>query len=367
MFTASLCCAAWTRMIITLDQLSSSAFLAISRHQRSYPDWRSCWRWSFAKIGHPMNSHRLRQIAEWLLERFVDTDLFEPLVGDLIEQHHDGRSSVWFWRQVLILLFGGRTMVRFGVTLLSIVFLIVVTTRMALAGLLHPSDWHTSLQMLESYICLIVLLLLIQRAIWRSFHGTAKVDLADGHRNSDRGPGHLRPSSGPRRRPARRRCARGARPRRPRRAARRAPRPAGAGRGWPSPGAVEIDDAALRVAPDLELVALADRRPGGCVRRGSARRRRRRGCPARGCGARPAACASARARRSAGGAGDDAQGAGRARPRAARPPTRAARRAGRPTGAATAGRSSGRRRRARRRRARARSSPKGGRTPPTAA
>lgn len=115
-----------------------------------------------------MNSHPFRQIAAWLIERFAETDLIEPLVGDLIEQHHDGRSSVWFWRQVLILLFGGRTMVRFGVTLLSIVFLIVVTTRMALAGLLHPSDWHTSLLMLESYICLIVLLLLIQRAVWRS-------------------------------------------------------------------------------------------------------------------------------------------------------------------------------------------------------
>lgn len=81
----------------------------------------------FAEVRHPMTSHRLRRIASWLMERFADTDLIEPLIGDLIEQHH-----VWFCRQVLVLLFGGRNMVRLGVTLLSIALLIVVTTRVAL-------------------------------------------------------------------------------------------------------------------------------------------------------------------------------------------------------------------------------------------
>jgi hypothetical protein len=59
-------------------------------------------------------------------------------------------------------------MIRFALTLVSFVFLTVVTIRMALAGLFHPADWHATLLMLESYICLIVLLLLIQRAVWRS-------------------------------------------------------------------------------------------------------------------------------------------------------------------------------------------------------
>ena len=40
-------------------------------------------------------------IATSLAQRFVSGPRRESLVGDLIEQHRQGRSSLWYWRQVL--------------------------------------------------------------------------------------------------------------------------------------------------------------------------------------------------------------------------------------------------------------------------
>lgn len=41
------------------------------------------------------------RVATWLVERLVSGEKRESLVGDLIEQHHNGRSASWYWRQVL--------------------------------------------------------------------------------------------------------------------------------------------------------------------------------------------------------------------------------------------------------------------------
>ena len=42
------------------------------------------------------------RIATWLLKRMLSSPTRESLIGDLIERHRGGRSSVWFWRQALV-------------------------------------------------------------------------------------------------------------------------------------------------------------------------------------------------------------------------------------------------------------------------
>ena len=59
-------------------------------------------------------------------------------------------------------------MIRLTVTLLSLAFFVAVTIRMALDGFFHPADWHAAIGMIASFSCLTILLLLIQRAVWRS-------------------------------------------------------------------------------------------------------------------------------------------------------------------------------------------------------
>jgi hypothetical protein len=41
------------------------------------------------------------RVATWLLERFVEGPRRESLVGDLLEQYSQGRSTAWYWRQVV--------------------------------------------------------------------------------------------------------------------------------------------------------------------------------------------------------------------------------------------------------------------------
>lgn len=41
------------------------------------------------------------RLARWLLERFGRTLRLGSLVGDLDEEHADGRSRAWYWRQVV--------------------------------------------------------------------------------------------------------------------------------------------------------------------------------------------------------------------------------------------------------------------------
>ena len=94
--------------------------------------------------------------------------------------------------------------------------------------------------------------------------------------------------------------------------------------------------AALTLRPDLELVPLGDRALVGVPGDDQLRARVDERCRARGRGARPAACASATARRSAGGAARRCAARPAARRRAARPPSRAGRRGRRRTGGATA-------------------------------
>ena len=41
-------------------------------------------------------------LATWLLRQFVDGARNEPLLGDIVEEYRAGRSSFWYWRQVLV-------------------------------------------------------------------------------------------------------------------------------------------------------------------------------------------------------------------------------------------------------------------------
>ena len=42
-------------------------------------------------------------IATWLLKRFCSSVEYEAVTGDLIEQYQNGRGSLWYWRQVLVI------------------------------------------------------------------------------------------------------------------------------------------------------------------------------------------------------------------------------------------------------------------------
>jgi hypothetical protein len=47
------------------------------------------------------------RVATWLAQRLVSGPRRESLLGDLIEQHQQGRSDIWYWRQVLVAILVG--------------------------------------------------------------------------------------------------------------------------------------------------------------------------------------------------------------------------------------------------------------------
>jgi hypothetical protein len=49
-----------------------------------------------------VKSLRPPMVATWLLEHFLSDFHNRSLIGDLIEHYTQGRSSAWYWRQVLI-------------------------------------------------------------------------------------------------------------------------------------------------------------------------------------------------------------------------------------------------------------------------
>jgi hypothetical protein len=51
-----------------------------------------------------MRTSRPPVLATWLLNRFGIGPRYESLSGDLIEQYQRGRSSAWYWRQVLVVI-----------------------------------------------------------------------------------------------------------------------------------------------------------------------------------------------------------------------------------------------------------------------
>ena len=49
-----------------------------------------------------MKSSHPPSLATWVLEHLLPRGASEPLAGDLLEDYGQGRSAVWYWRQVLI-------------------------------------------------------------------------------------------------------------------------------------------------------------------------------------------------------------------------------------------------------------------------
>src|SRR5262245_17761601 len=49
-----------------------------------------------------MKKHAAPVVAIWLLERLLSGSDGETLIGDLVEEYSQGRSSLWFWRQTLV-------------------------------------------------------------------------------------------------------------------------------------------------------------------------------------------------------------------------------------------------------------------------
>jgi hypothetical protein len=50
------------------------------------------------------------RLASWLLKRFAFGPQRESLVGDIVEQYQQGRSSMWYQRQTLATVFIGSVM-----------------------------------------------------------------------------------------------------------------------------------------------------------------------------------------------------------------------------------------------------------------
>jgi len=48
-----------------------------------------------------MSASRPPRVASWLLQHLASSPQRESLIGDLIEQYQNGRSTAWYWRQVL--------------------------------------------------------------------------------------------------------------------------------------------------------------------------------------------------------------------------------------------------------------------------
>jgi hypothetical protein len=48
-----------------------------------------------------MRDQQPPRVATWLAQRLVSGPKRESLLGDLIEQYREGRSGIWYWRQVL--------------------------------------------------------------------------------------------------------------------------------------------------------------------------------------------------------------------------------------------------------------------------
>src|SRR5437773_2937636 len=54
-----------------------------------------------------MRTSQPPRVATWLVYRLASGPKRESLIGDLIEQHHRGRSAVWYWGQVLSAILAG--------------------------------------------------------------------------------------------------------------------------------------------------------------------------------------------------------------------------------------------------------------------
>ena len=46
-------------------------------------------------------------IATWILDQFGSVPENEAAIGDLVEQYQRGKGSIWYWRQVLVIVFAG--------------------------------------------------------------------------------------------------------------------------------------------------------------------------------------------------------------------------------------------------------------------
>lgn len=54
-----------------------------------------------------MKSSQPPALATWLIEHLIPGSRNEALAGDLLEQFGQGRSALWYWRQVLVAILVG--------------------------------------------------------------------------------------------------------------------------------------------------------------------------------------------------------------------------------------------------------------------
>ena len=83
------------------------------------------------------------RLASWLLQRFAFGPRRESLIGDIVEQYEQGRSSLWFQRQTLATVFiGSATFLRAHPhrAFRALVFAVAVPWFLATAGWLFVLD-----------------------------------------------------------------------------------------------------------------------------------------------------------------------------------------------------------------------------------
>ena len=54
-----------------------------------------------------MTSAEPPKAATWLLRRFGSSPKNDSIIGDLTESYRQGRSRIWCWRQVMIVIISG--------------------------------------------------------------------------------------------------------------------------------------------------------------------------------------------------------------------------------------------------------------------
>ena len=95
-----------------------------------------------------MNNREPPRMAVWLLKRWASPYQRESLLGDLLEMYSDGRSRVWYWREVTAALILARVRAMrslprtgFGTALLRLVNMLLLAGIIALGiGSLTEAD-----------------------------------------------------------------------------------------------------------------------------------------------------------------------------------------------------------------------------------
>jgi hypothetical protein len=88
-----------------------------------------------------MKSSQPPSLATWLLEHLLPSGGNEPLAGDLSEGYSQGRSAVWYWRQVLVAIMAGFSK-ELRARWVMLMFAAIVSSALPWKHIWHSSDFQ---------------------------------------------------------------------------------------------------------------------------------------------------------------------------------------------------------------------------------